>query len=62
MPRTYSTVEAAKLSGVPVTALHRWLAAEKIHPFAIELNDGRKLLRWNERDIAEGRMLKANGL
>ena len=39
--------------------LHRWLAAEKIQPFGIELGDGRKLWRWNDRDIAEGRKLKA---
>jgi predicted site-specific integrase-resolvase len=58
VPKTYSTPEAAKLIGVSVITLHRWLAAEKIRPFGIELNDGRKLWRWNDRDIAEGRKLK----
>lgn len=36
------------------------LAAEKIQPYGIELGDGRKLWRWNERDIAEGRKLRAS--
>jgi predicted site-specific integrase-resolvase len=58
MPKTYSTLEAAKLIGVSLITLHRWLAAEEIRPFGIELGDGRKLWRWNERDIAEGRTLK----
>jgi predicted site-specific integrase-resolvase len=57
VPKTYCTPEAAKLIGVSVITLHRWLAAEKIRPFGIELN-GRKLWRWNDRDIAEGRKLK----
>jgi predicted site-specific integrase-resolvase len=59
MAKTYSTLEAAKLIGVPVTTLHRWLAAEKIRPLEIELG-GRKLWRWNDRDVAEGRKLKAS--
>jgi hypothetical protein len=59
MPKTYNTPQAAKLIGVSLITLHRWLAAEKIRPFEIELGDGRKLWRWNERDIAEGRMLKS---
>ena len=59
VPKTYSTPEAAKLIGVPVITAHRWLAAGMIRPFGIELADGRKLWRWNDRDIAEGRKLKA---
>jgi excisionase family DNA binding protein len=58
VPKTYSTPEAAKLIGVSVITVHRWLAAGKIRPFGIELGDGRKLWRWNDRDIAEGRRLK----
>jgi len=58
VPKTYSTPEAAKLIGVSVITLHRWLVAEKIRSFGIELGDGRKLWRWNDRDIAEGRELK----
>jgi len=60
MPKTYSTPQAAKLIGVSLITVHRWLAAEKIHPFGIELSDGRKLWRWNDRDVAEGRKLKAS--
>jgi predicted site-specific integrase-resolvase len=59
MPKTYSTPQAAKLIGVSLITVHRWLAAEKIRPFGIELGDGRKLWRWNDRDIEEGRKLKA---
>jgi predicted site-specific integrase-resolvase len=59
MPKTYNTPQAAKLIGVSLTTLHRWLAAKKIRPFGIELGDGRKLWRWNDGDIAEGRKLKA---
>jgi hypothetical protein len=59
VPKTYTTPEAAKLIGVSVITLHRWLATKKIQPYGIELGDGRKLWRWNDRDIAEGRKLKA---
>jgi hypothetical protein len=59
-PKTYSTPEAAKLIGVSVITLHRWLGARKIQPYGIELGDGRKLWQWNDRDIAEGRKLKAS--
>jgi predicted site-specific integrase-resolvase len=59
MPKTYSTTEAAKLIGVSLITLHCWLAAGELQPFGIELGDGRKLRRWNDRDIAEGRKLKA---
>jgi DNA-binding transcriptional MerR regulator len=59
MTKTYSTGEAAKLIGVPVTTLHRWLLAQKLRPFEIEV-EGHKFWRWNERDIAEGRKLKAS--
>ncbi len=59
-PKTYSTPEAAKLIGVSVITLHGWLGAQRIQPYGIELVDGRKLWRWNERDIEEGRKLKAS--
>jgi predicted site-specific integrase-resolvase len=58
MPKVYSTTQAAKLIGVHVITLHRWLAAGKIKPNAIELSDGRKLWRWSEADIARGKKLK----
>jgi hypothetical protein len=57
-PKTYSTPQAAKLIGVSLITLHRWLAAKKIKPYGIELGDGRRLWRWNDRDITEGRKLK----
>ena len=60
MPKNDSTPEAAKLIGVSLITLHRWLAAQKIQPYGIELGDGRKQWRSNERDIAEGRKLKAS--
>ncbi len=60
MPKTYSTPQAAKLIGVSLITLHRWLAAGKIKPYGIELGDGRKLWRWNDRDVTEGRKLKAS--
>jgi predicted site-specific integrase-resolvase len=59
MPKTYNTPQAAKLIGVSLITLHRWIAAKKIQPLGIELSDGRKLWRWNDRDIAEGRKIKA---
>jgi transposase len=39
-PKTYSTPEAAKLIGVSVITLHRWLAPKKIQPYGIELDTG----------------------
>jgi len=60
MPKTYSTPEAAKLIGVSLITVHRWLAAGKIQPYGIELGEERKLWRWNDRDVAEGPKLKAS--
>lgn len=59
MPKIYSTSQAAKLIGVSLITVHRWLAAEKIKPDAIEIGGGRKLWRWTDKDIAAGRKLRA---
>jgi excisionase family DNA binding protein len=58
MPKTFSTPQAAKLIGVHLLTVHRWLKAGKIKPQAIELSDGRKLWRWSESDIARAKKLK----
>jgi len=60
MAKIYSTTEAATRIGVSVITVHRWLAAEKIRPDAVVIGGGRKLWRWTEKDIAEGRKLKAS--
>jgi excisionase family DNA binding protein len=59
-PKTYSTPQAAKLIGVSLVTAYRWLAAKKIRPYGIVLGDERKVWRWNDRDITEGRKLKAS--
>lgn len=43
--------QAAKLIGVSLITAHRWLAGKKIRSHGIELGDGRKLWRWNDRDV-----------
>jgi excisionase family DNA binding protein len=58
--RTYSTVEAAKLIGVHLITLNRWLAKGKIRSSVrIPIGGGRTLWRWTDSDIARGRKIKA---
>jgi|ERR1700730_16614338 len=58
MPKTFSTPRAAKLIGVHVITVHRWLAEGLIEPASVELEDGRKLWRWTDADIAAAIKLK----
>jgi predicted site-specific integrase-resolvase len=54
-----STEVAARRIGVSFRTLNRWLALGKIKPsVGIPFSDGRKLWRWTESDIAEGRKVK----
>jgi len=60
MAKIYSTPKAAKLIGIHYVTLHRWLGEGVIKPASIELEDGRKLWRWTDADIAEAIKLKAS--
>jgi hypothetical protein len=58
--KTYSTRQAAAKMRVSFRTLNRWLADGKIKPStAINLPTGRTLWLWTDRDIAEGRKVKA---
>lgn len=57
--QTYSTRQAAKLIGIHVTTLHRWLAGGKIRPSIATPMDGRTLWRFSDRDVAKFRKFKA---
>ncbi len=59
MAKTYSTPRAAKLIGIHNVTLHRWLGEGIIKPASVELEDGRKLWRWSDADIAEAIKIKA---
>ena len=59
MAKTYSTPKAAKLIGVHFVTVHRWLAEGLIKPASVELEDGRRLWRWTDADIAAAKKLKA---
>jgi predicted site-specific integrase-resolvase len=56
--KAYTTPKAAKLIGVSVITVYRWLAAGKIKPKGIELGDGRMLWQWSDADISKGKDLK----
>lgn len=54
-----STEVAAKRIGVSFRTLNRWLGLGKIKAsVGIPFADGRKLWRWTDADIAEGRKVK----
>ncbi len=56
--KTYSTKQAAKLSGIHWVTLHRWLAASKVRPSqAIRMN-GVTLWRWTDADVEKVRRYK----
>ena len=59
MAKTYSTPHAAKLIGVHFVTVHRWLAEGLIEPASVALEDGRKLWRWTNADIANAKKIKA---
>jgi excisionase family DNA binding protein len=56
--RTYSTKEAAKLTGIHHITLHRWIAAGKIRSSQSIRMNGHKLWRWTDSDIEKVRMYK----
>jgi hypothetical protein len=59
--KLYSTPEAAKLIGVAVRTIHRWMSDDKIKPQgpSYPRGDG-VVLFWTEADIAKGRKVKAD--
>jgi excisionase family DNA binding protein len=56
--KTYSTSQAAKLIGVHVVTLHRWLASRKIRPSIGVPMNGRTLWRFTKADVAKFRRFK----
>ena len=58
MKKTYTTPEAAKLIGVSLITLHRWLRDAKIRPQGIRMA-GRTVWIWRNADIARGKKVKA---
>ena len=58
MGKLYTTPKAARLIGVSIITVYRWLAAGKVKPKGIELGDGRMLWQWSEADITKARGLK----
>jgi excisionase family DNA binding protein len=57
--KTYSTRRAAKLIGVHVVTLKRWLATKKIRPSIAVPFDGRTLWRFTLADVKKFRKFKA---
>ncbi len=58
MKKTYSTTRAAKLIGVHVVTLKRWLASRKIRPSIGTQMDGRTLWRFTDADVARFKRFK----
>lgn len=58
--KTYSTQQAARMTGIHYVTLHRWLAAGLIKPsIAVPMNGGRTLWRWTTADVEKARKVKA---
>jgi excisionase family DNA binding protein len=57
--KTHSTKKAAKLIGVHVTTIHRWLASGRIRPSISTPMDGRTLWRFTDADVKKFRRFKA---
>jgi hypothetical protein len=58
MKKTYSTTRAAKLIGVHVVTLRKWLAARKMRPSVATPMDGRMLWRFTDSDVVRFRKFK----
>jgi excisionase family DNA binding protein len=58
MKKTYSTTRAAKLIGVHVVTLRKWLASRKMRPSIATPMDGRTLWRFTDSDVTRFRKFK----
>lgn len=58
MPKTYSTVQVARLVGVDKQTLLRWLWAGKIREPRTVGDGGQKIRIWTDRDVEQVRIYK----
>jgi len=56
--KTYSTAQAAKLIGIHLITLRRWLASGKIRPSVSTPMNGRTLWRFTVGDVERFRKFK----
>jgi predicted DNA-binding transcriptional regulator AlpA len=57
--KAYTAIQAAKLSGVSIPTIYRYLRDGKIKPKGIPLGDGRMLWRFSDSDIEKAKKLLA---
>ena len=58
MKKTYSTRTAARLAGISLVTLNRWMAAGKVRASITVPMDGRTLHRWTTADVERVRKYK----
>lgn len=57
--KVYSTPQAAKLIGVHVVTLWRWLSDGKVKAEGVPLTGGKMLWQWTEESIEAAKAFKA---
>lgn len=59
MGKAYNAAQAARLAGVGIQTIHRYIRSQKIKPKGVPLGDGRMLWQFTEADIEKVKKLRA---
>jgi len=59
MSKAYTAVQAARMAGVGIQTIHRYLRDKKIEPKGIPLGDGRTLWQFSTADVEKVKKLRA---
>jgi hypothetical protein len=58
MAKPCNTEQAAKVAGIAVMTLHRWVVAKKLRAPALRIRNGRAVRLWSKADLDRLRTLK----
>jgi hypothetical protein len=58
MAKPLSTHQAAKVAGIAVMTLHRWMVAKKLEAPKLRIRNGRAVRLWDKADLDKLRKLK----
>jgi len=58
VPETYTTLEVAKMTGIPRATLQFWIATKKIPAPRLKIRGGKAVRLWNNAQIEKARELK----
>jgi hypothetical protein len=58
MAKPYNTQQVAKVAGISVMTLHRWIVAKRLKAPALRIRNGRAVRLWSTVDLNRLRKLK----